>query len=318
MRLVGSRLDRDEPRAADRQRPGLVEHHSAGSSERLQWPAAFDQYAAPRGLRRARDESRRRGEDQRTGRRRDEHREAANRVLRERPGGAGDQQRGGQEQQGIAIRHPHEGGLGALRRRHQSDDAGVSALPRQRRGLHLEGFAGIDRSAQHGFAGVAKDRQWLARHRRFIERGLCADDLAIDRDDLAGADQQNVADADRLDRNVLDRVRDASMSGAGRAIDQRSQVALGAPDREILQHSAAGIHDGDDHAGQRLAERQGRRHGQKGDGVDAGASGAKVANDRDSEARRDRGRARRPDPAREAGRSDQSDDEARHQRCEGE
>ena len=49
---------------------------------------------------------------------------------------------------------------------------------------------------------------------------------------------------------------DPSMSETRRAIDQRFQVAFGAPDREILQHVAAGIHDGDDHAGQRFAERK--------------------------------------------------------------
>ena len=47
-----------------------------------------------------------------------------------------------------------------------------------------------------------------------------------------------------------------------RAIDQRFQVALGAANRKVLQHVAAGRHDGDDRSGQSFADRQSRRHRQ--------------------------------------------------------
>ena len=84
-RLVGSharsRLDGDEPRAANGQRPGLVEHHRVDARERLERSTALYKDASARGLRGASDESRRRSKDKRAWRRRNEHRERSHQAA---------------------------------------------------------------------------------------------------------------------------------------------------------------------------------------------------------------------------------------------
>ena len=69
------------------------------------------------------------------------------------------------------------------------------------------------------------------------------------------------------------------MRHARRAIDKRLQIPLGAPDCKILQHGAAGIHDGDNHSGQCLAKRQRGGHRYERDRIDAHSSRQKVASD---------------------------------------
>ena len=82
-----------------------------------------------------------------------------------------------------------------------------------------------------------------------------------------------------------------------RAIDQRLQIPLGAGDREILEHVAARIHDGDHDRGQVLAERERGRHRDEGDGVDAEPAREEVADHRDQEAGHHGRGAGGPDPA---------------------
>ena len=99
--------------------------------------------------------------------------------------------------------------------------------------------------------------------------------------------------ATRRDRHLLDLVVDATMGLARRAVDQRAQIVLGAGDRDILEHVAAGIHQRDHGAGERLAERQRRAHRHQRDRIDPQPAGQKIAHDRDRQSRHD-GRGRQP------------------------
>ncbi len=85
---------------------------------------------------------------------------------------------------------------------------------------------------------------------------LAAGDQPVDRDHLAGAHQDDVADRDLLDRDIGDGLDLPAMRDTGRAVDQGLEVTLRARDREILQHIAARIHDGDHDAGEILAKRE--------------------------------------------------------------
>jgi hypothetical protein len=116
--LAGRGFDGDEPGAADREGPGLVEHDGMGAGQRLQGAAALDEDAVARRLRDAGDECDRGRQDQRAGRRRDQHRQAANGIARQEPGRSGDSEGDGQQQQRVAVGEPDERRLGGLRRRH--------------------------------------------------------------------------------------------------------------------------------------------------------------------------------------------------------
>ena len=63
---------------------------------------------------------------------------------------------------------------------------------------------------------------------------------------------------------------------------------FGARDRDILKHIAAGIHQRDDGAGERLAERQRRAHRQQRNRIDAHSAGQKIPDDRNCKASNDR------------------------------
>ena len=84
--------------------------------------------------------------------------------------------------------------------------------------------------------------------------------LTIDRDDLSGSHKNSVPDGDVIYRRVFDCLAALPVGETRRAIYEGFQIAFCSSDREIFQQIAAGIHDGDDHPRQILAERQRRRH----------------------------------------------------------
>ena len=80
----------------------------------------------------------------------------------------------------------------------------------------------------------------------------------VDRDDLAGAHQNCVPDRDLVDRHIFESIALLAVRETRRAIDERLQIAFGAPDGKIFQQIAAGIHDGDNHPRQCFAKRERR------------------------------------------------------------
>ena len=287
-------FDGEKARAADGERPGLVEQHGVGARQRFERAAALDQDAAPGRLGDAGDEGNRRRQDERAGRGGDEHGEAANEVARDQPGDEGDRKRDGQEHQRIAVGEPHERRLGGLRRRHQAHDARIGAFAGHGRRGHVEGRAGVQRAAEGGRAFGLDHRDRFAGQRQFIDRRGVRRDHAVDRNDFAGPHQEPVADRNVADRHVLDAIVDAAMRDARRPIEQRAQAMLGARHGDVLEHVAAGIHQRHDGAGQRLAERQRGAHRHQRDRIDAEPPGQEVAQHRDCEAGDDRRGRQRP------------------------
>ena len=125
-----------------------------------------------------------------------------------------------------------------------------------------------------------------------------------------------IADRNVLDRGVLDGAPRPTVRHPRCPVGQRLQVALGARNRIVLQHGAAGIHDGDDGARQTLPKRQRGHHGDECDGVDAHAPGQEVACYRDQQGD-DHGQcAGGPQPLRSRAPAGRRGDCAKHQPCE--
>ena len=155
---------------------------------------------------------------------------AADRIARQQPGRAGDEQRDRQQQQREAVGQADERRLRGLRRRHHAHDAGIGALAGGGGGAHLEGLAGIDRAAARGLAACgASTGIGSPVSADFVDHGARAGDHAVDRHDLAGAHQDRVADRDLLDRRrprSLRRAGDARCAARGRrAISDRARRA---------------------------------------------------------------------------------------------
>ncbi len=314
--FAGCNFHRHQSRAADGQCSRLVEHHGVGARQRFERLAALDEDAEACGARDAGDKGDRCGEDQRTWRCRDQHREGAHRIARDRPCGAGDGNARWKQQQGEAIGEPDErspGGLGGIRHSH---DAGIGAFAGKRRRSYLESLTGIDCAAARGFAFAARHRDRFAGQRRLVDQGF-AQDHAVDRNDFAAAHQKDVADGGVVDRDVRNRAVLPAMRRARGAVDQRPQIAFGARDGKIFQHVAAGIHQRDDGAGEVFAERERRRHRHESDRVDTQPARHEVADHGDEKAGRDRKRAGGPEPARNSGPSARPCREAKPKAGEG-
>ena len=166
------------------------------------------------------------------------------------------------------------------------------------------------------------DGNGLAGQRQLVDGRRLRDDVAVDRDDFAGLDDERIADLHALDWRIFDMVPDAAVGDARSAIDEGAQTALGSGYRDFLKHVAPGVHERDDRSGQRLTESKRRAHGNEGDGVDAEPSGGEVADDGDRKRDDHRDRGKRPAQPREFGPAGkigraagpQADDGDRHQR----
>jgi hypothetical protein len=97
--------------------------------------------------------------------------------------------------------------------------------------------------------------------------------------------QQPVTDGDGRYRHFLDAAPGKAMRLARGAVDQRAQVPLGAGNRDILEHVAAGIHQRHDGPGQRLAERNRSAHRHQRDCIDAESPGQQIARYRNRQSR---------------------------------
>ena len=256
-----------------------------GARQCLQRPAALDEDAAPGGLRHAGDEGDRCRQDQRAGCCRHQHGEAAKQIARDQPGNERERQGDRQEDQRITVGQPHERRLGGLRRGRQPHDAGIGALARESGHQHLKCLAGIQRAGKDGGAARPGDRNRFAGERRFVDRRSVRVDDTVDRHDLARVHQQPVADGDSGYRHLLDPALGQAMRLARRAVDQCAQITLGAGNRDILEHIAAGIHQRHDGAGQRLPERYRSTHRHQRDRIDAEPPGQQVARNGNGQSR---------------------------------
>ena len=85
------------------------------------------------------------------------------------------------EEDGVAVRHAHEGRLGRLGLLDEADDAGVRAVLGGGGGQEVEGCPGVDGAGADRIAGLAGGQARLARERRFVEDGRVAHDRAVHR-----------------------------------------------------------------------------------------------------------------------------------------
>ena len=164
------------------------------------------------------------------GRGHDEDRQGAHGVARDGPGDPGDDQRERHEEDGVAVRHAHEGRLGRLGLLDQADDARVRAVFGRGGGEQVEGCTGVDRPGAHRVAGLAGGQARFTGQGQFVEDGRIADDRAVDRDHLAGLDEQPITHGDVRDLAVLDAAIAVAMDDA-RVRARRAQRARGWPGR---------------------------------------------------------------------------------------
>ena len=93
----------------------------------------------------------------------------------------------------------------------------------------------------------------------------------VDRDDLAGPHDDDIADLHLFDGHLLQTVADAQLRDLRGPLHERGQLAPCAPGGDRLERGATGEHQPDHDAGELLAERECSDHRHERDRVDAEA-----------------------------------------------
>ena len=247
--------DRHHARLADGQGAGLVERDDLdppGEFERL---GVLDQHAVPRGHARPRDDRGRRGETERARAGDHQHADRVDEGVLE--GGAGEQpadHRGERDDEHDRHEHgrhlvdqPLDRRLGGLRVLDEANDLRQHRFGADGRRLDFEAAAAVDRSRGHLVAGRLLDRQAFAGEHRFVDAARACADQAVDRDAIAAADHDEVAEADVVDRH-FDRLAVAHHqrlvgTQRGKQPDRLGRLPLGAR-LEPLPEQHERDHDG--------------------------------------------------------------------------
>ena len=193
--------------------------------------AALHQHPGTGSTRNTADEGDRGGQNERTGRGHNEHRQSAHRITGEKPCKPHDDECDRKEKQRETIRKPHERSLGGACRLHHAHNTCIGAVCRRSRRVITKGFARIHRAGAQGLTGRALNGDRLTGHRALINPCQRVRQRAIHRKKLASAHQKKIAGVHLVDGDI--------------------------------DEIAAGIHDGDDSGRKRLSQRHARRHGNK-------------------------------------------------------
>ena len=260
-------------RGAQRDGAGLVEEHGACLAQTLERRAALHDHPCPRRPRHPGDERDRGREDQWARRRDDKHGEGTNGVAAESPGSTGHGNREREEERGVPVGEPDEGGALRLGLAHEANERRVGAFRGGPECAQLEDLPGVRRAAPHRFAPVERRRERLPGQRRLVDDGLVALDDSVDRDDLAAPHDHHVADVNRVRRHLLDDRACSPVGDLRRPLDERSQFPPRAPSRRLLQSVSPGEHQRDHRSRNVFAE--GERTGDRDDRdrVDADVAG---------------------------------------------
>ena len=203
-----------------------------------------------------------------------------------------------QKHHGVSIRQARHRCAGTLGSRDQAHDPGICALGRTPCRHQMEGFAGIGRSAQDRIPHLPPHRHGFAGQRRLVEHGGAVHDRAIDRHDVAFADNETIARLDRLQRNLLQPAVPLSKGSTRHAGQQGRHLTAGATLGKALEILPARIHHRDDGRGQVFRKQKGREHGERGDDVQTHIAATQADDDLDHEDDKNRSRGRSPYRAR--------------------
>jgi hypothetical protein len=150
----------------------------------------------------------------------------------------------------------------------EAHHAGVCRLRGQRCRDQVHRLPCVDHAAADGVSGHPLDRQWLTGQRGLVQRGGGAKP-SVDRDDLARAHEQEVADDDVVHGDLDDPVLESAPCRTGGPLDQKAQLTACPRGSSGLEELPAGEHHGDHGARERLVDHDGAGQGEDRDDVDA-------------------------------------------------
>jgi hypothetical protein len=273
---------------------------TAHTGHHLQRLAALDQNAVPGSPGEPGDERDRDSQYERAWRCNDEHCNGPDRIAGQKPcrssHGDGDEKKTHR----IAIGEAGHRGPGTLRLLDEPDDARESALRSTADRRQVEGIAGIRRSAHHGLADRALNRQRLAGQGGFVQDRNAGRDRAVDRHDISPAYEQTVARSDGLQRHLFETVVAMSNGRAWNAREKSRHLPPRPSLSEAFQVLATRIHQRDHDCREFLAEHERCRHRECGDDVEPEISPPQARHDLCKEDEQHGNRSQRPDCGRQS------------------
>ena len=114
-----------------------------------------------------------------------------------------------------------------------------------------------------------RDRQRFAGERALVEDRAVRLDEPVDRHDLSGLHEQQVAPRHLVDRRRSEHAVFVPVREPRRALQQLSEIALRPAGRTGFEGATAREHDGDDRAGEVLADDEGADEREHSERVDA-------------------------------------------------
>ncbi len=243
-RCVAERRHLDDLRRPERESARLVERHTPDACGAFEMDAALDQHALARGAGERGDNRDRRRDDERARARHDQqHQRAVDPRVPEatehkrRRDGDGDRKQ--QHRGRVDTREAFDERLRrrALRLRllDEMDDARQRRVAADVGDAHIERATAVDGAREHGVSRELLHRQRLAGNRRLIDRALAGDDDAVERNLLAGADDEDHAHGDALDIDSAIAGRVADERVGRREIEQRAHGVARAFERPCLE-----------------------------------------------------------------------------------
>ena len=147
-----------------------------------------------------------------------------------------------------------ECGTPLLRVLHHPDDLREPGIGRQPCRADAQRGLSVDGPRKHLGPGALRDDERLARQKRLVHRPMPLDDLAVNRTDFVREDGYVIADGDRADGHVFERVPAPAVRNRRYPSGQRAQDGCRFRDRKVFEGVTAGEHQDDDAAGQILTE----------------------------------------------------------------
>ena len=221
---------------AAREGAGLVEHEDAEFLGGLQGLGIADQDARLRRAPDAHHQRRRRGKAERAGARDHQH---GHRRHQRALQGAGHKPPGGKRDRGQPDHHRDEHGrdlvdellhrgLGALRRRHEADDAGEQRVAAGAGGDAFQQAHAVDGSGKHAAAGRLVDGHALAGEHGFVDGRIALHHPAVECNGVAGTNNESIAGLERGNRHFHQPSLLLHPCGLGLQAHERFQRAGGA------------------------------------------------------------------------------------------